>query len=1038
MTNYLRRLKICSEHLREAGAEIQDRDLAYSMLAGLPKSYDRISMTLNNVEDKEFTSSKVKHVRLAEHERRMARRVNNTNETFQFGTKTRKEDNKKKNFNCYNCSLVPDFQTPRRSTYEISGSQMLTALSSTIPNNSWVIDSGATHHIELKRTKVEDEQEPEGYNHIWIEPDNQIEGDIDLKPEAKRERNDDTLLCNARCWRLSDWLNNCDRSGKIFSGIYRDEKLMPGGKKDKKNEFEERSYVVYSKQAAISRGRTAAYRRRRCTSWKILEGSTNFCLRFCSCFPSPCCSWHIEYYMSEGNEVLIAGDINIRIGNAGGFHNPLKLNSSLNKYRKSKDLISSKLSEKLISFTDSNSITIANGRTKGDTYGSFTFISERGSSVLDYFMYTHGLTQIISDMWIEELSYSDHLPIVLQINTGYEAIKSSYNNEILTRKFIWTKENVEMLKHNLSDIEDGNETDINTKTVNFTKQIYTAMESANIIKFAKRRHKLSKPWYDKDCYIMKKRPNDSDWANDIDDRRSTSGSAVTINDCLVSWRSKKQNCVSLSTMESEYIALAQNTKETLWIAQILENLKCLTNASRPKIIFCDNRATIEFSKNNIENNRSKHIDIRYHYIIERVNSGDIQVNYISTNDNLADIKGLKRTAHQNACAAMNCLDTGILHVISKAMMALVPEAWEDNALMSPLKKDFYRWSTCVMEPWDGPESDMESLNYELGRAEELANISKIFIPKPRDPTVVVKNVNKLTETANFTKTICSMNPDLNEMENDIHVLFSMKSNTPHYNIVLRVTPKVYQILKNINNKLYTDFERCFVEYKIMKWFTRIKSGNFDLGDEEKPGAPPKFEDEGLEARLNEYPTQMQKELAKTLGVTLPAIFHRLMEMGMIRKECTTDRRVRSHPLQCTTSRSDRQIVRMAVTDRPGTSRTVAQHIQSVTHHPVSARTIRRRLKQSAALCTATLVMHRILWGGIGYHSRNPLIYIAGTSNNQRYISEVLEPVVLQGFPTAIFQQDNARPHVARIVKGSLSITSLSCFPGRLAFRIFRQ
>ncbi|UYV84141.1 hypothetical protein LAZ67_X001306 [Cordylochernes scorpioides] len=213
---------------------------------------------------------------------------------------------------------------------------------------------------------------------------------------------------------------------------------------------------------------------------------------------------HIDYHMSEGNEVLIAGDINIRIGNAGGFHNPLKLNSPLNKYRNSKDLIFSKLSEKLISFTDSNSITIVNGRTKGDMHGSFTFISERGSSVLDYFMYTHGLTQIISDMWIEELSYSDHLPIVLQINTGYEAIKSSYKYEILTRKFIWTKENVEMLKHNLSDIEVGNETDINIETVNFTKQIYTAMESANIIKFAKRRHQLSKPWYDKDCYILKK------------------------------------------------------------------------------------------------------------------------------------------------------------------------------------------------------------------------------------------------------------------------------------------------------------------------------------------------------------------------------------------------------------------------------------------------------------------------------------------------------------------------------------------------------
>ncbi|GFW20032.1 transposable element Tcb1 transposase [Trichonephila clavipes] len=59
----------------------------------------------------------------------------------------------------------------------------------------------------------------------------------------------------------------------------------------------------------------------------------------------------------------------------------------------------------------------------------------------------------------------------------------------------------------------------------------------------------------------------------------------------------------------------------------------------------------------------------------------------------------------------------------------------------------------------------------------------------------------------------------------------------------------------------------------------------------------------------------------------------------------------------------------------------------------------------------------MVWGGIGYHSRTPLVRIAGTLNSQRYISEVLEPVVLpylQGLATATFQQDNARPHVARI------------------------
>ncbi|UYV69068.1 K02A2.6-like [Cordylochernes scorpioides] len=164
MTNYLGRLKICSDHLREAGAEMQDQDLAYSMLAGLPESYDGIIMTFSNVEDKEFTSSKVKHVLLAEYERRMARRVNNTNEALQFGTTTRKEDKKKKNFTCYKCgkeghiarscrgkAKTPNFQPPRCSTHEIVGSEMLTALSCAIPDNSWVIDSGATHHVCNKR-----------------------------------------------------------------------------------------------------------------------------------------------------------------------------------------------------------------------------------------------------------------------------------------------------------------------------------------------------------------------------------------------------------------------------------------------------------------------------------------------------------------------------------------------------------------------------------------------------------------------------------------------------------------------------------------------------------------------------------------------------------------------------------------------------------------------------------------------------------------------------------------------------------------------
>ncbi|GFY07439.1 transposable element Tcb1 transposase [Trichonephila clavipes] len=82
------------------------------------------------------------------------------------------------------------------------------------------------------------------------------------------------------------------------------------------------------------------------------------------------------------------------------------------------------------------------------------------------------------------------------------------------------------------------------------------------------------------------------------------------------------------------------------------------------------------------------------------------------------------------------------------------------------------------------------------------------------------------------------------------------------------------------------------------------------------------------------------------------------------QEDMTDRRGRSHPPQCTTSSEDRQIVRMAVTDRSVTSRTIAQHIESVTHHSVSAQAIRRRLQRS------------------GLSARRPLLGLSLTQNHR--------------------------------------------------------
>ncbi|UYV82665.1 hypothetical protein LAZ67_22000440 [Cordylochernes scorpioides] len=238
-----------------------------------------------------------------------------------------------------------------------------------------------------------------------------------------------------------------------------------------------------------------------------------------------------------------------------------------------------------------------------------------------------------------------------------------------------------------------------------------------------------------------------------------------------------------------------------------------------------------------------------------------------------------------------------------------------------------------------------------------------------------------------------------------------------------------------------------------------------------------------------------------------------------KQESTTDRRVRSHPPLCTTSRADRQIVRMALTDRSVTSLSVAenagatrvtlarvdrrilrqavavpqatctailQHVQDTLDHSISTRTISRRLvanglhscrplrglpltppnrRQRLEWCRARSTWmtewHRVVfsdesrfclssdsrrvrvwrrrgersnpaaiverptvrqrgimvWGAIAYDSRSPLLRIQGTMTAQRYVDDVLRPVTLpylQGVPNALYQQDNARPHTARI------------------------
>ena len=141
-------------------------------------------------------------------------------------------------------------------------------------------------------------------------------------------------------------------------------------------------------------------------------------------------------------------------------------------------------------------------------------------------------------------------------------------------------------------------------------------------------------WYPKGATFDLIGYSDSDWAGDKVDRKSTSGSCQLLGRSLVSWASKKQNSISLSTAEAEYIAAASCCAQLLWMRQTLRDYR-VVHDNVP--LLCDNESAIKIANNPVQHSRTKHIDIRHHFIRDHVARGDIEIAHVSTNHQLADI-----------------------------------------------------------------------------------------------------------------------------------------------------------------------------------------------------------------------------------------------------------------------------------------------------------------------------------------------------------------------------------------------------------------
>ena len=141
-------------------------------------------------------------------------------------------------------------------------------------------------------------------------------------------------------------------------------------------------------------------------------------------------------------------------------------------------------------------------------------------------------------------------------------------------------------------------------------------------------------WYPKGTNFSLVGYTDSDWAGCKDDRKSTSGACQFLGRSLVSWSSKKQNCISLSSAEAEYVAAASACTQLLWMRQTLKEYG--VNCDKVPLL-CDNESAIKIGHNPVQHSRTKHIEIRHHFIRDHIAHGDIELGYIPTKDQLADI-----------------------------------------------------------------------------------------------------------------------------------------------------------------------------------------------------------------------------------------------------------------------------------------------------------------------------------------------------------------------------------------------------------------
>ncbi|GKV22644.1 hypothetical protein SLEP1_g32496 [Rubroshorea leprosula] len=206
---------------------------------------------------------------------------------------------------------------------------------------------------------------------------------------------------------------------------------------------------------------------------------------------------------------------------------------------------------------------------------------------------------------------------------------------------------------------------------------------------------------------------DSDFAGDLDKRRSTTGYVFTLSGCAISWKATLQSTVALSTTEAEYMAITEAVKEALWLKGLVSDLRVEQNEM---MVFCDSQSAIHLTKNTMYHERTKHIQVRYHFVREVISNGDVLVEKISTDQNPANMMT------KPFCTSKKFKPTRFLNL----------EGISPNMLLPPRPSPIRVVERLAMESGNLPENLLRARPNDFGLlqlAKELKKASGILPPK---------------------------------------------------------------------------------------------------------------------------------------------------------------------------------------------------------------------------------------------------------------------------------------------------------------------